>query len=263
MTGERRSRWLGAEYAETSAHHRAVDEWFLTRIRPEAEDTVVDLGCGSGEFTAVLAESVPRGRVIGVDEDPSMLAAADRYSAPNLEFVRASATDFDRHLEPGVADLVVSRSMLHWLAVADYPAVFGAVYRTLRPGGWFHSESAGAGNMAGLMALLGRIAAANGLRPPAPFPDAGTVFDMLRTTGFDIPADGVRTVAQLRPFTRAQLADMLRTTASVSLTRQAEAADAHRLVDELVAGTDELLRSDGTYDQTFVRLEILVRRPSD
>ncbi|WP_435590134.1 class I SAM-dependent methyltransferase [Nocardia sp. bgisy118] len=263
MADDRRPRFPGLEYAEAAAHHRAVDDWFLARVRPEDADTVVDLGCGSGEFTAALAELAPRGRVIGVDQDPSMLSAADRYSAPNLEFVRAPATEFDRCLEAGVADLVVSRSMLHWLPVADYPAVFGAVYRTLRPGGWYHSESGGAGNLAGLAAVFERIAAANGLRPPEPYPDAGTVFDMLRATGFDIPGDGVRTVAQLRPFTRAQLADMLRTTASAVLTRQADPSDAHRLVEELVGATDELLRPDGTYDQTFVRLDILVRRPTD
>ena len=45
-----------------------MDEWFLARHRPRPSDVVVDLGCGSGEFSARLATLVPEGRVIGVDQ---------------------------------------------------------------------------------------------------------------------------------------------------------------------------------------------------
>ena len=39
--------------------------------------------------------------------------------------------------------------MLHRLPLASYPRVFEAVYRVLRPGGWFHSESGGTGYVPG------------------------------------------------------------------------------------------------------------------
>ncbi|CCF63014.1 class I SAM-dependent methyltransferase [Nocardia cyriacigeorgica] len=253
--------WRGEEYSAAAEHHRAVDDWFLTRHPPRAWDTVVDLGCGTGEFTAKLAALVPDGLVIGVDQDPSMLATARRRAGADLEFVTASATDFDRLIPARTVDLVVSRAMLHWLPISAYPRVFAAVHRVLRPDGWYHSESAAAGNAAELIRLIGRIARDNDLRPPEPFPEPEPVAGLLAEEGFDIPDDGVRAVPQRRPFTRDQLADMLRTTAAVSLTRQAPPAEHARLADELAGAVDELRAPDGSYAQTFVRLEILVRKP--
>lgn len=87
--------WSGRAYAAESAHHRSYDDWFLDRLPPAPDDVVIDLGCGSGELTARLAEIVNGGRVIGVEPDGSMLEAAHRHAAPNLEFVQASAEEFD------------------------------------------------------------------------------------------------------------------------------------------------------------------------
>jgi len=96
--------WDGRSYAEASAHHGARDEWFLARHRPAVDARVVDLGCGSGEFTARLAELVPRGSVVGVDPDPSMVEAARRHRAPNLTFVDAPAQVLDQVVAPDSVD---------------------------------------------------------------------------------------------------------------------------------------------------------------
>lgn len=257
------ARWSGSAYAQSSGHHRAADEWFLERHRPGPGDVVVDLGCGSGEFTARLAEMVPNGRVIGIEPDPSMLEAASRHAAPNLEFREATAERLDEVVAESSADLVVSRAVLHWLPVESYPRCFEAVFRVLRPGGWFHSESAGAGNVAGVVALVERTGAEHGIDvPPPSFLDAGTGFDLVEAAGFDIPRNGVRTVAQRRSFTGDELIAFLRDQASVALTRAAVGGDADALTAALIAAADELRRADGSYDQTFVRLEILAQRPA-
>jgi SAM-dependent methyltransferase len=254
--------WSGAAYADHADHHRAVDDWFLDRLRPEPDSVVVDLGSGSGEFSARLAAVVTRGRVIGVEPDPSMLQAARRHTRDNLQFVGASAEDVDRVVEPGSADLVVSRAMLHWLPLTSYPRVFDAVRRVLRPGGWYHSESAGAGNVPLVSELLVDLAARFDLPALPAFPDAGVVFDLVEQAGFEVPVEGVRTVAQRRPFSRQQMLGFLRSQATVVLTRAAP-ADAHdAIVQAAVADVDRLRRADDTYDQTFVRLEILARRPA-
>jgi SAM-dependent methyltransferase len=254
--------WSGSGYAQHSAHHRALDEWFLARHRPAPTDVVVDLGCGSGEFSARLAALIPDGRVIGIDSDASMLAAASRHQAANLTFLQAAAERVDEVVAHSSVDLVVSRAMLHWLPISRYLRCFQAVFRILRPGGWFHSESGGAGNVTALVELLDEVAAANGLPATPPFPDAGTVFDLVDAAGFEIPQDGVRTVAQRRPFTREGLIGLLRTQAGLSITRYAPDDAAEGLLDAATAKVDQLRRSDGSYDQTFVRLEILIRRPA-
>lgn len=255
------ARWRGDAYADHADHHRAMDAWFLDRLRPDPDSVVVDLGCGSGEFSALVAELVPEGQVIGVDADPSMLRAARRHTARNLRFVASSAERLDEVIDHESVDLVISRAMLHWLAPASYPRVFDAVLRVLRPGGWFHSESGGAGNVPRVVALLGDLAARFGVSMPPEFPDAGAVFDLVEQAGYTIPAEGVRTVAQRRSFSREQIVGFLSTQATVALTRAASEDDHDAIVQAALADADRLRRFDGTFDQTFVRLEILAQRP--
>lgn len=264
MTGEPRSSradWRGDEYAAEAGHHRSFDDWFLSRLPPEPDDVIVDLGCGSGEFTARLAESVPNGRVIGIEPDPSMLEAARRHDNPRLEFIQASAEDFDSALEANSVDKVMSRAMLHWLPLDSYLRVFEAVLRVLRPGGWYHSESAGAGNVPGLVSAVNDLAARFSVDRPDPFPDPGAVFDLLEEASFDIPEEGVRAVAQRRSFSRDQALGLLRTQGAVAVIRQADGSVKDAIEAEAVEQLEHLRRYDGSFDQTFVRLEILARRP--
>ena len=46
------------------------EDFIQTDVCPKAGDVILDLGCGTGELSAYLAELVgPRGKVIGVDPD--------------------------------------------------------------------------------------------------------------------------------------------------------------------------------------------------
>ena len=257
------ARWSGSDYSRSSAHHRGYDEMFLARHQPRPTDAVVDLGCGSGEFTAQLADLVPRGSVTGVDQDESMLAEARRHTADNLHFIHGSAQQLDELLAPGSVDLVVSRAMLHWVPASARPRVFAAVHRLLRPGGWLHLECAGTGNIGRISVVLNELAAAHGLPGPPPFPDTADVFDSLEEAGFEIPPGAVGTVAHRRSFSRDQIEALLRTQATLVLTRHTSGPRIQEIVEQAVASIDRLRRHDGSYDQTFVRLELLVRRPDE
>ncbi|HEY7105289.1 MAG TPA: methyltransferase domain-containing protein [Acidimicrobiia bacterium] len=255
--------WHGDEYAAQSAHHRSLDEWFVSRHPPARTDVVVDAGSGSGEFTARLAALVPEGRVVGVEPDASMLAAAMPEARDNLEFRHGPLQALDRICGPESADLVVSRAVFHWIPWREYARCYEAVFRTLKPGAWFHSESGGAGNVHRVRTVLDAIAARHGLPNAAvSFPDAGRVMDLLERAGYAIPTGGVMTVAQRRPFDRVALEGFLRTQASLAYVAHATSATRDAFVAEVVANVDELRRNDGTYDQTFVRLDVLVQRPA-
>src|ERR671915_2058637 len=56
------------------------------RITAEDPVRVVDLGCGSGELTATLADRWPAARIEGIDSSPEMIAAAERRGAPRPGF---------------------------------------------------------------------------------------------------------------------------------------------------------------------------------
>lgn len=252
--------WEGRSYAEAAAHHRAQDEWFLARHHPAPGDRVVDVGCGSGEFTAALAGLVPHGSVLGVEPDDSMVEAAQRHRLPNLSFVRAPAQELDRVVEAGSVDLVVSRAALHWIPLEDHQRCYEAVRTVLRPGGVFHAESAGTGNVPRIIAVLDDVAAGLDL-PPArvTFLTPSQAFELLEAAGFRPGPDDVRAVAQRRPMSRDALLAMVRTQA-VHAWDSPDPEVRARLLEQALARVDELRRPDGSYDQTFVRLELLVSR---
>jgi SAM-dependent methyltransferase len=255
--------WDAAEYAQRCATtHRQYDDWFLQRHPVRSGDDVVDLGCGTGEFTAHVARLAEPGRVTGIDVDPAMIGAARRHEGGNLTFVLGGAEAADALVPPASVDLVVSRAVLHWLPASALPRVFAAVFAILRPGGWFHAECGGMGQAPALVDLIDALAREKGLPEWPGYPDTGVTFERLEQAGFTIPDEGVRTVAQRRPFTREGALGYLTAGAINALTRHVpDEAGRQALIREAAARVDDLRRHDGSFDATFVRLELLVLRP--
>jgi trans-aconitate methyltransferase len=258
--------WQGADYAANTQHHRRFDDWFLagTPLRPT--DRVLDIGCGSGDFTAVVAARVPDGHVVGLDAQPSMIDEARRRGAANQSFVVSPAQDVTRAAgEWAPYDLVLSRAVLHWLPAVDHPAVLAQAHELVRPGGWLRIDCGGGDNVARLTAWLDPISARyGGPATPWTFLGAGAYLGLLDDAGFDVSLDGggwVRTTAQHRPFDRESITGWL--TSQCLAAYQAGMPDAARepFAAEVLDRLDELALPDGTFDQTFVRLDVLVPRP--
>lgn len=255
--------WDGALYAENTTHHRAADAWFLETFPVWETDRLLDIGCGSGDFTAIVAALVPHGHVVGLDAQPTMVAEAERRAGPNQSFVLGKAQDLGRlFLDDSAFDLVYSRSTLHWVPRRDHGVIYGEVYRLLRPHGWFRLEMGGAGNVPAVVELLNDVADHHrGPHAPWNFLDAGSAFDLLEAAGFAMNTGYVRTVAQRRAFTRDELLGWFASQA-LSAWEPSMAAEPYRaFCDEVIARVDEVRRTDGTYDQTYVRLDALVQRP--
>jgi SAM-dependent methyltransferase len=96
--------------------------------RIERPALVVDLGCGTGLSTRAWSGRAER--VIGVEPNPAMLAAATE--APGVEFRQAFAQETG--LADGKADIVTCSQALHWM---DPAPTFAEAGRILRPGGVF------------------------------------------------------------------------------------------------------------------------------
>jgi trans-aconitate 2-methyltransferase len=259
--------WDGAAYAANTGHHREHDAWFLEHFPVRPDDRLLDLGCGSGDFTQVLAELVPAGSVVGLDAQPSMLDAARAGARANQHFVLAPVQDlagaFPAHADASF-DAVVSRSVLHWVPEADHPGVLAQAHRLVRPGGWLRIECGGAGNVPVVVETFDRIAAGYG-GPTAPwtFLTAGAYLEHVERAGFVLGDDGyVRTVAQRRAFTRESLVGWLQSQAIEAYAIGVEPSRRDEFRAEVVDRVDEFARHDGTYDQTYVRLDLLVRRPA-
>jgi arsenite methyltransferase len=108
----------------------------FTLGRLELGERVLDLGSGAGTDSLVAAQMVgPEGHVTGIDMTPEMLAkaraAAEELGAVNVDFVESEA----EHLPfaDGGFDVVISNGVID--LIPDKDAVFGELFRVLKPGG--------------------------------------------------------------------------------------------------------------------------------
>mgnify|MGYP004473849081 CR=1 FL=1 len=124
------SDWNAALYSKFEKD-RTLPSYDLVRavdIRPK---TVLDIGCGIGNSTAVLAEHFPEAHIVGADNSPDMLAHA-RRTHPSLEFIELDAA----HGLPNVTeryDLVFSNACVQWLP--DHKTILPQMLGLLNDGG--------------------------------------------------------------------------------------------------------------------------------
>jgi demethylmenaquinone methyltransferase / 2-methoxy-6-polyprenyl-1,4-benzoquinol methylase len=113
---------------------RAV--WDLEKFRREGRTTrILDVGCGTGELSRLLARRFPGATVVGLDFTGAMLREATRHPpGPRgrpVEFGRGTVQRLP--FADGTFDLVTNAFLVRNLL--DLPAAFREMRRVLRPGG--------------------------------------------------------------------------------------------------------------------------------
>jgi trans-aconitate methyltransferase len=158
-----------AEWDAATYHRIADPQWIwgqevLARLPLAGDETVLDLGCGSGRLTALLADRVPEGHVIGVDRSARMLAEAARQRAPG-HAARLHLVHADLAALPFApkADAAFSSATFHW--VANQAALFREIASALRPGGRLVAQCGGVGNLATLLERTERHTATPEMAP--------------------------------------------------------------------------------------------------
>jgi len=102
----------------------------LARVGATEPSAVVDLGCGPGTLTRLLAERWPAARVHGVDSSAPMVERAE--PGERLTFEVADLRDW-RAREP--VDVLVSNATLQW--VPGHLDLLPRLVGQVAPGGWF------------------------------------------------------------------------------------------------------------------------------
>lgn len=121
--------WDDQQYLKFADERTRAARDLLARVPLDDAATVVDLGCGPGNSTALLVERWPQARVVGVDSSAEMLRSA-RQALPQVEWMQA---DLRAWAPAAPVDLIFANAVMQWLP--DHATLLPELLRHLRPGG--------------------------------------------------------------------------------------------------------------------------------
>lgn len=102
-------------------------------IKPVKGMKAIDLGCGTGEQTAILADKFKEAHFLGVDSSAEMLAQSKALETDHLHFRKATT---EETLASGEKwDLIFSNAALQWSN--DHEILFSELIKLVNPKGQF------------------------------------------------------------------------------------------------------------------------------
>jgi trans-aconitate 2-methyltransferase len=102
-------------------------------IKPTKSMKAIDLGCGTGEQTAILADKFPDAVFLGVDSSDEMLEQSKSLETDNLHFKK---TTTEETIESGEKwDLIFSNAALQWSN--EHEVLFPKLINLVNPKGQF------------------------------------------------------------------------------------------------------------------------------
>jgi trans-aconitate 2-methyltransferase len=148
--------WDAQTYDSLPLPHQRWGRGVIARLGLAGDETVADVGSGTGRDAQQLLSLLPRGRVIAIDGSEQMLTQLRTRLAGYLGRVDIVRADLREPLVlPRPADAAMSVATLHW--IPDHQLLFDGIARALRPGGVFAAEGGGVGNIASVQAVLDQL----------------------------------------------------------------------------------------------------------
>jgi SAM-dependent methyltransferase len=128
------NRWAEAGRGEgMEEDHWPITKPVLELMRIAPTENLLDVGCGAGWLSRILAKGVPQGRVVGMDISDEMIHHARRASVnfENLVFVLGEVNEIP--WEPNFFEKAISvESSYYW---PDPAKGLREIFRVLREGG--------------------------------------------------------------------------------------------------------------------------------
>lgn len=103
--------WSPSRYLRFENERTRPARDLLAQVESDRVREAVDVGCGPGNSTELLAARFPKAEIIGIDNSPAMLEEA-RRRLPNIRFELADAALWSP--EPEV-ELVFANATFHWI----------------------------------------------------------------------------------------------------------------------------------------------------
>jgi trans-aconitate methyltransferase/flavin reductase (DIM6/NTAB) family NADH-FMN oxidoreductase RutF len=144
-------KWNARDYASNSSVQKTFGVELIEKMHLKGNESVLDIGCGDGKLSEMIAERIPDGHVIGIDNSPDMISyAKETYGKiRNLKFMQVDA---QKMLFDDTFDIVFSNAALHW--VKDHKALLAGVKKGLKPGGRIFFQMGGRGNVNDIIAAI-------------------------------------------------------------------------------------------------------------
>jgi trans-aconitate 2-methyltransferase len=124
--------WSAAQYTKFEDERTRPVRDLLSAVPLTAAQSAVDLGCGPGNSTELLAARYPDARVRGLDSDPDMIAAA-RKRLPRVSFELADIRAWIERQASASETVILANAVLQWLP--DHAALLPALVSKLASGG--------------------------------------------------------------------------------------------------------------------------------
>jgi len=141
--------WDAGRYHRVSDPQLAWGQSVLSRLTPVAGERILDLGCGTGRLTSLIA-ATPGILVLGLDPSAAMLSEARRGQIPGEERDSTQAPLYIRG--DGAAlpfkeafDAVFSSAAFHW--IHDHERLFANIRDVLKPRGRLVAQCGGGPNL--------------------------------------------------------------------------------------------------------------------
>lgn len=122
--------WSSAQYLKFADERTRPAADLLARVGADKPDKVVDIGCGPGNSTALLAQRWPDAELVGFDSSPDMIAAA-RERLPDVHFAGQAVEGWTPEAN---TDVLFANASLQW--TADPVATIHRLHEAQSAGGW-------------------------------------------------------------------------------------------------------------------------------
>lgn len=129
--------WSGVDYAQNSSVQVSHAERLLNALSVTGNESILDIGCGDGKITVLLAKKCCNGVVLGIDPSDSMLDKAEitrqESNLINVRFQKGSAENFYLNQR---FDHIIAIHVLHW--VKEQERALDNIHAHLKPQGHVH-----------------------------------------------------------------------------------------------------------------------------
>lgn len=125
--------WLASQYDDENVYRMCKDDYpdILAELEREPVTDVLDCGCGTGAFLALLRKAHPELNLHGIDLAEPMIEAARAHDLANVSFIVGDCEALP-YANASFDVITCSHSFHHY---PNPQRFFDAAFRILRPGG--------------------------------------------------------------------------------------------------------------------------------